>query len=474
MDYQKMMIYLFKMIKLTMSETNRIEYKQELTKELDLEKEVIAFLNYHEGGYIYIGIDKYGTVVGVTDMDGDMLKIKDRLKNNIQPSCMGLFDVRTEKKEGKNIIKITVASGSEKPYYKRKYGMSEKGCFIRNGTAADPMPQKMIDDLFAKRTRNSIGKIRSNRQDLTFEQLKIYYETKGLNLTDKFTTNLELVTQDGELNYVAYLMADENGTSIKVAKYYSKDRVDLVESNEYGYVSLVKATKQVLDKLALENKTITQITSKERKETRVWNPIALREAVINAIVHNDYTREIPPKFEIFPDRLEITSNGGLPEGMSEEEFFEGYSIPRNKEIMRIFKDLDMVEHLGSGIPRILRFYSKSCFLFSENFIRMSFPVPEGIDITPPGPPTLSLTEFEIKNRLADGLVDRLVEGLADSQKKIVVLINKNPNISKKEMSKQIGISTTAIDKNIATLKKKKIIKRIGEDKTGYWEIIKTT
>jgi ATP-dependent DNA helicase RecG len=69
-----------------MSETNRIEYKRELTIDLDIEKEVIAFLNYHEGGIIYFGIDKDGSAVGVEDMDSDMLKIKDRLKNNIQPS----------------------------------------------------------------------------------------------------------------------------------------------------------------------------------------------------------------------------------------------------------------------------------------------------------------------------------------------------------------------------------------------------
>ncbi len=87
-----------------MTESNRIEFKLKLTKALDLEKEVIAFLNYHEGGFIYIGIDKYGTVVGVSDMDGDMLKIKDRLKNNILPSCMGLFDVRADQKEWEDIM----------------------------------------------------------------------------------------------------------------------------------------------------------------------------------------------------------------------------------------------------------------------------------------------------------------------------------------------------------------------------------
>jgi predicted HTH transcriptional regulator len=169
------------------------------------------------------------------------------------------------------------------------------------------------------------------------------------------------------------------------------------------------------------------------------------------MVHNDYSREIPPKFEIFSDRLEITSAGSLSEGMTEEEFFEGYSIPRNKEIMRIYKDLEMVEHLGSGIPRILQSYSKENFKFTANFLRMSFKSVEPV------------YNDDSKNGLVDGLVE--------SQKMIIELIIKNPKISKKEMSGQIGISTTAIDKNIDTLKKKNIIERIGSDNKGYWNVI---
>jgi len=301
-----------------MTETNRIEFKRELTPEVDIEKEVVAFLNYHEGGIIYVGIDANGGVVGVADLDGDMLKIKDRIKTNVSPSCMGLFDVSADEKEGKSIIKITLASGSEKPYYKRKYGMSEKGCFIRIGTAAEPMSQKMIDELFAKRTRDSIGKIKSNKQDLTFEQLKIYYEGRGISLNKQFANNLELLTEQGEYNYAAYLMADNSGTSVKVAKYNDKTRVDLIENEEYGYCSLIKATKNVLEKLELENKTITKITTKERADKQLWSPIALKEAVLNAFVHNDYTNEVPPKFEIFNDRIEITSTGGLPNGLSQD------------------------------------------------------------------------------------------------------------------------------------------------------------
>ena len=359
-----------------MPETNRIEYKRELSE--GLEKEVVAFLNYREGGIIYIGIDKEGKIVGVQDTDSDQLKIKDRLKNNIRPSALGLFDIVSEERDGKEILKIIVASGSEKPYHLKKYGMSEKGCFIRLGSAAEPMSQKQIEELFASRTRNSIGKIKAHRQDLNFEQLHIYYQEKQKPLNKQFRKNLELTTTDGDLNYAAYLLADENNLSVKVAKYKGDTRVDLMESNEYGYCSLVKATKSVLDKISLENRTITQITQKERKEHRLWNAIALREAIINAFVHNDYTREIAPKFEIFNDRIEITSAGSLPDGLSKNEFFEGFSIPRNKELMRIYKDLDLVEQLGSGIPRILESYNKECFRFSDNFLRMIFPAADEV------------------------------------------------------------------------------------------------
>ena len=357
-----------------MSETDRIEYKQELTS--DLEKEVVAFLNAAGGGHMYIGINKNDQVVGVTDTDGDALKIKDRLRNNIRPSCLGLFTISNEERDGLSILHIAIASGTEKPYYIKKYGMSERGCFLRVGTAAEPMEQKMIDELYASRTRNSIAKIPSNHQELTFSQLKIYYEGIGSELKSQFARSLELKTEEGKYNYTGYLLADENNVSIKVAKYKGIDRVDLMENKDYGFESLVKAAKQVLEKMAVENITVTDITASGRVDKPRWNAIALREAVINAFVHNDYTNEVPPKFEFFSDRLEITTHGGLPHGINKKEFYEGLSVPRNRELMRVFKDLGMVEQLGSGVPRILQYYGKECFQFSDNFLRMIFPAPE--------------------------------------------------------------------------------------------------
>ena len=452
-----------------MTETNRIEYKRELSDTL--EKEAISFLNYRDGGVIYIGIDgKTEAVYGVPDCDSVQLKIKDRLKNNILPSCLGLFDVIHEKREGKDIIKITLASGPEKPYHLKKYGMTEKGCYIRIGSAAEPMPPAMIEALFARRTRNSIGKIRSHRQDLTFEQLKIYYNEAGLEIGDKFAANLELLTEDGAYNYAAYLLADRNGNCVQVAKYSGLDRVDLIESNDYGLCCLVKTCKQVLDKLELENRTATRITSKERINTRLWNAVALRETVINAIIHNDYTNEAVPKFEIFNDRIEITSAGSIQPGVEREEFFQGYSIPRNKILMRIFRDLDIVEYLGSGMPRILKVYSRDSYIFTANFIRTVFPA--AMKVNEVGKEVSGKTTQ--KKTTQKKTTQKKTTQKKTTQKKserILSLCKENPHITTFELAAALGITKDGISYNLRKLRKQKRLKHIGGRKIGHWVVV---
>ena len=168
------------------------------------------------------------------------LKIAERIKNNILPSTMGLFDIVTEVIEEVSVIKILVSSGLEKPYYIKSQGMSPSGCFTRVGTSTQPMTTAMIDELYAKRIHATLRNIQSPRQDLSFSQLKIYYQERGLELNQRFANTLELLTPDGKYNYIAYLLADENGVSIKVAKYAGADKVDLIENEEYGYCSLIK------------------------------------------------------------------------------------------------------------------------------------------------------------------------------------------------------------------------------------------
>ena len=452
-------------------ESNRIEYKRELTDTL--EKEVVAFLNYHDGGVIYLGIGNDGTAYGVFDSDAVQLAIKDRLKFNIQPSCLGLFDVILDTREGKDIIKIIVASGSEKPYYLRKFGMSEKGCFIRIGSASEPMPVRMIEELFARRTRNSIARIRAPRQDLNFEQLKIYYQESGFTLGDKFASNLELLTEDSAYNYAAYLLADQNGNSVQVAQYAGTDRVDLLESKDYGFCCLVKTCKQVLDRIeGIANRTITQITPRERINRHLWNPVALREAVINAIIHNDYSAELVPKFEIFTDRLEITSAGAIHPGQEQDDFFAGYSMPRNKTLMRVFKDLDMVEYLGSGMPRILKAYSRESYTFSTHFIRTAFPVSQealALEREVAGTTTEKSDLKELQEN-ATGKDYRKALQESDTADNILDLCRINPAITIPEMAAKLGLTEDGINYHLSKLRTQNRLARVGGRKFGRWEI----
>lgn len=309
-------------------ETNRIENKEQLNE--DFEQEVIAFLNYKEGGVIYVGIRKDGQVVGVEDIDRIQLQIKDRIKNNIQPSTLGLFDVIVEKIEEKNVVRVVISSGTEKPYYLRKKGRTPEGCYLRVGISKERMTFEMIDNMYAKRVKNTLKEIESPRQELTFNQLKIYYEGQGLQLNENFLKNLDLLTSDGKYNYNAFLLADENNVSIKVVKYLGTDKMDLVKNQEYGYCCLVTATQKVLDRLDAENTVYAKIEYKGRKEVEMIDSKALKEAVINAIVHNDYSYGNSPIIELYSDRIEITSAGGLPQELSKSDFFKGVTAPRNK------------------------------------------------------------------------------------------------------------------------------------------------
>lgn len=273
-------------------ENNTTEFKVQPGDSL--EKEVVAFLNSAKGGDIYIGVDDAGQVVGIEGADPLMLAISDRIKNNILPSCLGLYDVYAEEHEGKTIIRVVVTRGTEKPYYLKRYGQSPAGCYIRVGSGVQPMTLAMIDQLYAGRVRNSLRNIPApTTRKLSFQQLKIYYQEKGFEINDAFLHNLDLYTPDERLNYAAYLLADNNSISIKVAKYAGTDKCDLIENEEYGFCSLIKATHSVLDKLNIENRTFTRITgAAERQQHRLVERRALREALINAIVHNDYSAEV--------------------------------------------------------------------------------------------------------------------------------------------------------------------------------------
>ena len=435
------------------TETNRIENKEQLNE--DFEQEVIAFLNYKEGGIIYVGINKNGQVVGVENTDLTQLQIKDKIKNNIQPSTLGLFDVTVETIDNKEVIKVIISSGTEKPYYLRKKGRTPEGCYIRVGSSKERMTERMIDDMYARRIKNTLKEIDSPRQELTFNQLKIYYEEHGLKLNDNFLQNLDLLTSEGKYNYNAFLLADENTVSIKLVRYLGTNKLELLENLEFGNRCLITATQRILDRLDVENTTYAKIEYFGRKEQEKIDSKALKEAVINAIVHNDYSYGNSPIIELYSDRIEITSAGGLPQELSQEEFLEGVTAPRNKELIRVFKDVDLIENIGSGVLRILDAYDKSCFKFMDHFLRVSFKYKEN--------------PFEYDQETSQ---ETYQKQLNETQYKIIALIKQNPNITQKEMANMLEISREKVKYHIAVLKENNVIVREGSTKKGSWKVLK--
>ncbi|MDR1163450.1 MAG: putative DNA binding domain-containing protein [Candidatus Accumulibacter sp.] len=426
-----------------MQENNRTEFKRKLNDHF--ERSVVSFFNYPGGGEIIIGVDDDGTTCGIDDTDKVQLQIVDRIRNNIRPQTLGLFDVVQGQIDERDIIRVIVSCGQQRPYYVRKFGMSEQGCFMRVGSSSQPMSEQMIEELIAKRSLITLQSTVSPRQNLMFKQLCIYYEEKSLEPTEQFIESLDLRQSGGAFNYAAYLFADENGVSIKVAAYAGTDKVDLLETREYGNRCLITATQRILDRLDSENRTFAKITAKNRIEKERVNSIALREAVINAIVHNDYSKGVP-LIEIFTDRMVVTSCGGLVDGLTESDFFKCRSMPRNRELMRVFRDMEFVEQIGSGMSRILKAYDRSIFELTPSFTVVTFPFEKA---------------FIMPNGKKTGKINAKSKSTLD-------VIKKHPEATITRLSELTGKSQRTISRELKEYRSAGLIHREGARKNGKW------
>ena len=205
-----------------------------------------------------------------------------------------------------------------------------------------------------------------------------------------------------------------------------------------------------------ENKTFTKITYPERKEIQLFEYEAVREAVINAMCHNDWSKEYAPKFELFSDRLVISSNGGIQEGVTKNEFLQGFSLPKNKELMKVFRDLELVEQMGTGIIRILESYDKSSFEFFPNFIRVSFP--------------FNKNKFNESNK--QDKIKSENNKLSEIQSSIISLMADSPTITQATLANLLDVNIRTIQRNIKDLMNLGIVERIGATKKGEWKIKK--
>lgn len=282
------------------------------------------------------------------------------------------------------------------------------------------------------------------------------YTEKGLSVNeDTFENNLKLFTKEHKYNIQANLLSDENDTSIKVVVFDGRTKASQIKyRNEYGYKCLIVAMKQAYDYCVdVLNSTKTIFENGIRKDMRLFDIDAFRESWYNACLHNNWIDGTPPAIYIFDDHLEIISTGGLPEGLSKQDFFSGISRPVNDVLARIFIQLGLIEQTGHGVLLIVDKYGKDVFEFLDNFIKVKIPFAYNIG-------------YERQNVQENVQVNVHVK-LNKTQLEIYNLIKEYPNITFDELKKLLNVTIRTITRNIAFLKENELIERVGSDKTGY-------
>ena len=446
-------------------ENERLEYKRELTGDTKLETTAVAFLN-HKGGDICFGIEDDGTAVGVDNPDDLMQRITNRLTDAIKPNILGLLEVFTEEQDDKKIVIARLAAGMNAPYYIGRLGLP-KGAYIRIGSSNKPMTMKMANEMLSGKHILPLSEIRSRRQDLTFNQLKLYYAAKKLSWNEKhFADNFGFLTSDGKYNYIAYLFADENQQMILVPRFAGESKTSpLVNNENYGDQCLITAMNKVLEKLDVANATQSKVGYPLRKEQRYIDPTALREAVINAFVHNDYTEENAPHCEIYEDKIIILSYGNPLDYMTEDDFFTGMSKPRNPAIMKIFQDLEYVEHSGRGLPMIVEKYGRGIFQFTRDAMRVFFKFDKSMEESQ-AKTTLETTPETTKEKY-----QKNTRKIPEKYQKILDVLTNNNALGRKELAEKLGEKEPTIQSRLNKLVADGYLKHVGPAKGGHWEVL---
>lgn len=504
-------------------ESKNVEFKVMLPKDSEKYiKSIIAFANT-QGGQLIIGIDdRTREVVGV---DADILfQTMDSISNTVSDACTPQIvpNVELQTVDGKTVIVVTVAPGPNRPYYLKSKGR-DAGTFIRVAGTSRPAHPEKIKDLEMEGARISWDELACVGYQVTEEavnklcdDIMEYRQRAGLSkreVTEAQLVNWKLLRKaDGSYaasNAFVLLTSDYFPFSrTQCAVFKGTERVIFLDKREFSgplYQQIEEATNFVLRNIRL-GATIEGLLRRESYEFPVE---AIREMIINAHCHRCQTDESCVQVAVYDDRLEVTSPGGLYNGLTYEDALNGHSKLRNRAIANVFNQMGLIEAWGTGIKRIMKLADMyglpspeiQAFdsMFRVNLYRLNSPLTAGNSIREAAvifdrrqdeaseKHRRGIGEASEKHRRnmgeaskmhrknTKGMVEKVCsieDGLNDTQRKILVLLSKDEQLSASGMAEQIGISRRNVEANIKKLKEKGILLRHGSPKNGYWEIIK--
>lgn len=421
-----------------------------------------AAFHYKEMGYFVWGVnDDTHEIVGTKFnqyCDYNKEPYQNFLARNLSPSIN--FSFEEVEINGKRVVVLLIPPAEEIPTSFKETRYIRMGS-SKNNIKKYPKREIQLFKILDGRVE-TIETLPAKYQDLTFHKLFGYYGSKGIVLKEEtFEKNLKLKNKTGEYNMLAQLLSDDSHIPLRVSIFEGETKASpLFSVREFGNNCLLYSLDALLqygDVLNIiqadeENRIV------ERKDVPLFDNSAFREAIINAVLHNYWVSGNEPMISVFSNRIEILSRGTLAPAQTMEGFFLGESVPVNEKLSEIFLQLHISEKSGRGIPTIVETYGKDAITFRENSIVVTIPFNR-----------LHKLGEKVGKKLGEINTDRPV--LNARRQTILIEIKQNPYISKKELAVKLGISGTAIDNNIAFLRKNGFLERIGKTKGGYWQVL---
>lgn len=331
-------------------ENENTEFKSALTG--DIYKEVIAFAN-NGGGVIYIGVDDNGNETGVADVDETYTRLTNGIRDAISPDVTVFCKYSLNEN---NVIKIEISEGARKPYYLKSKGIKPSGVYVRQGASSVPASEDQIRLMIKMSDGDSFEGIRSLNQELTFASAKQAFEKYGVEFSENKYRVLGITTDSNDLyTNLGLLLSDQCRHSIKAAVFADEDNTSFLDSKEFTG-SILRQLDDAYSYLMLNNRNNAEFKGLERVEHYSYPQEALREALLNALVHRDYAFSGSIIININESQIEFISLGGLLPGLSAEDIQNGISQPRNPKLAEVFHRLRLIESYGTGIRRIFTLY----------------------------------------------------------------------------------------------------------------------
>ena len=409
-------------------ENQNIEFKHEYVP--DIRKEVMGFANA-EGGTVYVGVRKDGAVLGIGDPDGVMLQIVNSLKDSLAPDIMPFVRVNSVELEEKQIIEIDVTTGTNRPYYLREKGLKPGGVYVRKGSSTQPMTEEGIREMILQNSGRSFELCRSMNQELTFHTLQTEMQKRSIEIgpSQMQTQTLKLIGEDGLYTNLALLLSDQCETTTKVALFQGTDK-ELFRDRKEFKGSILKQLEDVYQFIDLVNKTKATFSGLDRTDRRDYPEEAVREALLNSIVHRDYSFSGSNLVNVYEDRIEFVSLGGLVSGLELKSIFLGVSQSRNPNLAAVFYRMRLIESYGTGIGKIERAY-KACPFQPE------FETAKGVfRVTLPNRNEEQEAEVQKTENVKNDIS-------LDEQKNLIIqYARENGSITRKEVEDLIGAGTT--------------------------------